>query len=149
GRGRCRRGGCRYRLRRHAAGRGWDGRGWRAGRYRRRPTGRRRRRGWRASARRENGEACRRRKRFEQGTTPKDWRLWRRLPHGLPRVIPPRNTRSRCWASLSLTLSPAEQQVAEHPYQVGTGLNYDNVEETTQAEIDAYLMAARRNHVPL
>jgi hypothetical protein len=39
--------------------------------------------------------------------------------------------------------------VAEHPFQVGRGLDYDNVEETTQAEIDAYLMAARRNRVPL
>ena len=39
--------------------------------------------------------------------------------------------------------------MAEHPYQVGSGLNFDNVEETTQAEIDSYLMAARRNRVPL
>jgi hypothetical protein len=42
-----------------------------------------------------------------------------------------------------------EHHVAEHAYQVGTGLNYDNVEETSQAEIDSYLMAARRNRVPL
>jgi hypothetical protein len=39
--------------------------------------------------------------------------------------------------------------VAEHPYKVGSGLNYDNLEETTEAEIDAYLMTARRNRVPL
>ncbi|HEX8967501.1 MAG TPA: hypothetical protein VF937_06460 [Chloroflexota bacterium] len=39
--------------------------------------------------------------------------------------------------------------MAEQAYHVGSGLNIDNIEETTQAEIDSYLMAARRNRVPL
>jgi hypothetical protein len=39
--------------------------------------------------------------------------------------------------------------VAEQSFPVGMGLNVDDIEHTTEAEIDSYLMAARRNRVPL
>jgi hypothetical protein len=38
--------------------------------------------------------------------------------------------------------------VAETGFQVGNGLHVDDVERTTQAEIDSDVMTARRNRVP-